>query len=316
MDSAAAIKPVTSKKSRSVLSRFRAEKSLHLMIWPGIIWMLVFCYVPMAGILLAFTDYNIARPIFQAPWVGFKHFIEFFTDEHMPAVFINTLGISFFKLLIGFSIPIILAILLNEIRNTRFKKIVQTISYLPHFISWVILGGIMMSWMSETGLITKALVALKIVPAPTVLLGEPGYFWQISVISDIWKELGWSAIIYIAAIAGIDQEMYEAATVDGAGRFRKIWHITLPNLKPTIAILFILACSGIMGSNFDQIFMLKNNLNAAASDTIDIYVYRMGIANGRVAYATAVGLFKSAVSLLLLLLANRVTRSLTDTSLF
>ncbi len=298
------------------LKRFYSQRYLQAMALPGIVWMIIFCYIPLVWIVIAFKEYDIVRPVWSAPWVGFMHFIDFFKDEQFLTVMKNTFGISLLRLLIGFPAPIIFALLLNEIRLVQFKKVVQTISYLPHFLSWVILGGIVAPWLSETGFITTVLYHLNIIPEQTLLLGEPKYFWQIAVISDIWKELGWSAIIYIAAISGIDPSLYEASTVDGAGRFRKIWSITLPCIKGTIAILFVLAVGSILNTNFDQILVLKNSLNRSASTVLDIFVYQMGIQSGRFSYATAIGLIRSVVSLFFLLLANTVTKKLTDSSLF
>ncbi|HHW58442.1 MAG TPA: sugar ABC transporter permease [Clostridia bacterium] len=278
--------------------------------------MFIFNYIPMYGLVIAFKDFNIVKPISDAPWVGLKHFIEFVNDDNFLNVLTNTLGISLLKLLIGFPLPIIFALLLNELTSLKFKKAVQTISYLPHFLSWVILGGIIINWLSDIGLINDILIKMKILKEPISFLGDPQYFWWIAVISDVWKELGWSAIIYLAAIAGIDPEMYEAAIIDGASRLQKIWYITLPAIKPTITILFILAVSGIFNSNFDQILVLRNSLNASASDVIDIYVYRMGIQNANYSYATAAGLLKSIVSMILLLIANEISKRLNETSLF
>jgi len=278
--------------------------------------MIIFNYVPMYGIIIAFKKYNIVKPISAAPWVGLKFFREFLADPDFWSAMKNTLGISFFKLLIGFPLPIIFALCLNEITSIRYKKVVQTISYLPHFLSWVILGGIMMTWLSDVGILNHILMGLHLVKAPITYLAEPQYFWPIAIISDIWKELGWSAIIYLAAIAGVDPGMYESATIDGAGRFRKMLSITLPSIKPTISILFILSVSGILNSNFDQILVLSNSLNQSTSSVIDLFVYRIGIQSGRFSYATAVGLTKSVVALILLLTANFASKKLNDTSLF
>jgi putative aldouronate transport system permease protein len=229
---------------------------------------------------------------------------------------VNTLGISVLRLLIGFPLPIIFALLLNELRNLRFKKIIQTVSYLPHFLSWVVLGGIMITWLSKAGVINDVLLVTGILKEPISFLGRPSYFWGLALISDTWKELGWSAIIYLAAIASVDQEMYEAATVDGASRFKKMWFITLPAIKGTIAILFILAVSGVLNSNFDQMLILKNALNAERATVLDIYVYEMGMGKGRFGYATAIGLFKSVIGTILLLSANAFSKRVQGRSLF
>lgn len=292
------------------------QKFLLLMVIPGVIWMLVFNYAPMTGIVIAFKDYKITKPISEAEWAGMKYLMEFFADDRFFLVLKNTLGISFLKLIFGFPLPILFAIMLNEIRHARFKKSIQTISYLPHFLSWVVLGGIMTTWLSESGLFNEILLGAGILQEPIPFLAKPEYFWGVTIISDIWKELGWNAIIYLAAISGIDPSMYEAATVDGAGRWRKIWNITLPSIAGTITILLILAVGNMMRTNFDQIFVLRNTLNADASDVIDIFVYKMGIQNGRHSFATAAELFKSVISVILLTVTNAITKKLSNTSLF
>ncbi|MBS5912708.1 MAG: sugar ABC transporter permease [Paenibacillus macerans] len=296
--------------------RLYAQRHIQIMALLGVAWMIVFNYVPMYGIIIAFKEYNIVRSVAEAPWVGFDHFKEFFQDDNFVNVMKNTLGISLIKLIVGFPLPIVFALFLNEMRSVRFKKAVQTISYLPHFLSWVVLGGILTTWLSDVGIINDLLLALHLIQEPISYLAEPSYFWGIVVASDVWKELGWSAIIYLAAITSISPEMYEAATIDGAGRFQKMWYITLPSIKATISILFILAVGGVLNSNFDQILVLRNALNESASNVIDIYVYQTGMLSGRYSYSTAVGLFKSVIALILLLLANRVTKKLNDTSLF
>ncbi len=295
---------------------FYRQRQLQTMALLGVAWILIFNYIPMYGILIAFKNFSIIKPVSEAPWVGFEHFRAFLEDENLLPVIRNTLGMSLLKLVIGFPLPILFALFLNELRSVRFKKTVQTISYLPHFLSWVILGGILSTWLADTGLINKLLEGLGILREPVAYLAEPAYFWGIVVSTDIWKELGWSAIIYLAAMAGVSPELYEAATMDGAGRFQKMWAITLPSIKGTITILFILAISGVLNSNFDQILVLRNSLNESASNVVDVYVYQMGIANSRFSYATAVGLIKSVIALGLLLGANYVTKRFNQTSLF
>ncbi|AWB43199.1 protein lplB [Paenibacillus sp. CAA11] len=308
--------PGREERRRSWLMKLRKQRYLQVMALLGIVWMAVFCYVPMYGIIIAFKEYTITHSIADAPWVGLEHFRAFFEDEELGNVIRNTLGISLIKLVIGFPLPILFALFLNELRAMRFKKAVQTISYLPHFLSWVILGGILTTWLAETGLINNVLLSLHLIKEPISFLAEPSYFWSIVVTSDIWKELGWSAIIYLAAMAGVSPDLYEAATIDGAGRFQKMRYITLPCIRGTIAILFILAVSGILNSNFDQILVLRNSLNESASNVIDIYVYQTGLLSSRYSYSTAVGLIKSIIALILLLFANSVTKRLNNTSLF
>ncbi len=301
---------------KTLTQKWWNQKYLQFMVIPGLIWMLVFNYMPMGGIVIAFKKFRITRSIAEAPWVGFKYFQDFFQDINFVDVMTNTLGISLLKLIIGFPIPIIFALLINEIRGIRFKKISQTISYLPHFLSWVVLGGILTTWLSKTGVINDLLMTLNIIKEPVSFLGDPKAFWGIALISDIWKELGWSAIIYLAAIAGVDQQIYEAATVDGANKFQKIISITLPSITGTIALMLILQISGLLNSNFDQILILKNQVNVSRSQVIDTYVYQIGMSQGNYSYATAVGLFKSVIALFLLLVANKSSKKLLGRSLY
>lgn len=300
----------------STLTKFWNQRILQLMVLPGIIWMLVFNYIPMGGIVIAFKKFKITRSILEAPWVGLKYFKEFLQDSNFADIMTNTLGISILKLLIGFPLPIIFALLINEIRNLKFKKFAQTISYLPHFLSWVVLGGILTTWLSKSGIINDFFIAMRIIKEPISFLGQPKYFWGIALISDSWKELGWSAIIYLAAITGVDQQMYEAATVDGATKIHKILYITLPSITGTIAIMLILQVSGLLNSNFDQIMILKNQINIESSQVIDTYVYQVGMGLGKFSYATAVGLFKSVIALVLLLISNKTCKKLLGRSLY
>lgn len=299
-----------------LLKKLLSQKYLQVMALLGVAWMIIFNYIPMYGIIIAFKQYVITRPISEAPWVGLEHFQAFFEDEDLPRVIWNTIGISLIKLVVGFPLPILFALFLNELRSIRLKKTVQTISYLPHFLSWVILGGILATWLSDVGVINHILMALHIIDEPISYLAEPKYFWGIVVASDLWKELGWSAIIYLAAIAGVSPDLHEAATIDGAGRFQRMWHVTLPGIRSTITILLILAVSGILNSNFDQILVLRNSLNESASNVIDIYVYQTGLVNNRFSYSTAVGLIKSLLALILLLIANSASKKINGTSLF
>jgi len=302
--------------SSELFRKFKRQRNLQLMVIPGVVWMFIFCYIPIFWLIIAFKEYDITRPMLAAPWVGLDQFREMFADSRFYQVMVNTVGISFYKLIVAFPIPIVFALFLNEIVGARFKRWVQTITYMPHFISWAIFGGILLNWLTDTGFVNNLLIALHLQSEPVFYNSIPEYFWSIAVISDVWKELGWNAIIYIAAISTVDQDIYDAADIDGAGRYRKMWYVTVQNIRPTIAILFILAVSNVLSGSFDQIFVLRNNLNLPASETLDIFVYNMGIANGRFSYSTAVLLFRSVISLALLLLANFVSRKLTDESLF
>lgn len=291
----------------------------------GVIWMLIFNYVPMYGILIAFKrNFRVSDSLFSAEfwslkWAdsfGFQHFLKFFNDPEFGNIMANTLGISLLKLAISFPLPILFALLLNDLRRPGFKSVVQTISYLPHFLSWVVLGGILSTWLSDVGLINELMQKFGLAKEGVAFLAYPKYFWWIVVLSDAWKELGWSAIIYLAAISGIDQELYEAARVDGAGRFRQMVSITIPAIRGTIAILFILAVGGLLNSNFDQILVLWNPLNDARSNVIDLYVFNSAMRYMKFSYAAAIGLFKAVFALVLLFLANRVTTKLSEVSLF
>lgn len=301
---------------KKTMQKWWNQRYLQFMVLPGILWMLIFNYIPMGGIIIAFKKFKITKPISEAPWVGLKYFIEFFEDTNFADIMTNTIGISLLKLAIGFPLPIIFALLINEIRNLKFKKVAQTISYLPHFLSWVVLGGIMVTWLAKDGVINDFLVAIHVLKEPVSFLGEPKYFWWIALISDSWKELGWSAIIYLAAITSVDQQMYEAATVDGATKLQKIWYITLPSISGTIAIMLIMQVSGLLNSNFDQILILKNQINVSRSQVIDTYVYQVGMTMGKYSYATAVGLFKSVIALILLLISNKTCKKLLGRSLY
>jgi putative aldouronate transport system permease protein len=309
---------VVVKKESSPIQRFLKQIEIQSMVLPGILFLIIFSYIPMYGVLIAFKKYNIGNPdIIHAPWTGLKYFREFLTDENLPLILRNTLGMNMIGLAVGFPVTIAFALLLNELASSRFKKLVQTISYLPHFISWAVFAGIIMRMLAvDGGVVNDYLTKLDLVKEPVFFMGETKYFWGISIISGMIKELGWSAIIYLAAITGIDQEMYEAAIVDGAGRFRRMWHITLPSITGTIVILMVLSISGILNSGFEQIYMLQNNLNHGASEVIDTYVYKMGLGDMRYSYATAVGLMKSVVAVILLVGANKFSKLLTDKGIF
>lgn len=308
--------PVYKVGFKNTMRKWWRQKYLQMMVIPGIIWMLVFNYIPMGGIVIAFKKFKITKSIAEAPWVGFKYFLEFFQDSYFTEILTNTIGISLLKLIIGFPLPIIFALLINELRNVKFKRVSQTISYLPHFLSWVVLGGILTTWLSKEGIINDFLVAIHVLKEPVSFLGKPEYFWGLALISDSWKELGWSAIIYLAAISSVDPQLYEAATVDGATKLQKIRYITLPSISGTIAIMLILQISSLLNTNFDQIMILKNQINISRSEVIDTYVYQVGMRLGKYSYATAVNLFKSVIALMLLLLSNFSSKKLLGRSLY
>ncbi|MBP3962921.1 ABC transporter permease [Paenibacillus lignilyticus] len=287
-------------------SNWRKYRVLLLMMIPGMIYYVVFNYIPMYGVVLAFKDYRFMDGILGSPWVGLKHFDKLFADPYFYTVLKNTLIISFYKLLFGFPVPIIFALLLNEISNVRFKKVVQTVSYLPHFISWVILGGIFFSILSWEGPINTLITLFG--GTPSLYLADARYFRTVLVVTHIFQSFGWGSIIYFAALSGIDTQMYEAAVLDGAGRFKRMWYISIPMIAPVVAIMLILSMSGILDAGFDQIFNMYNVKVYNVSDIIDTYVYRKGLVDMSYSYATAVGLFKSVIALILIFVVNRIVK--------
>ncbi|WP_373285858.1 ABC transporter permease [Paenibacillus segetis] len=297
---------------KSFWVRYIAQIDLQLMVIPALLLIFIFAYLPMYGVLMSFQDYDIFGGFFNSPWVGLKHFKMFFDSPEFWNVMRNTVVISFLRLLIGFPAPIILALILNEVAHVRFKRIIQTISYLPHFLSWVIVSGFVMSILAtENGSLNILLDKINLIHEPINFLAIPNYFWGILISTGIWKEIGFSAIVYIAAIAGINPEVYEAASIDGASRLKKILYITIPGISGVIIIFMILAVGDILSAGFEDILLLaKNPVLQDVSDVIDTYVYRVGIKNSRFSYAAAVGLYKSLISVVLLTIANATARKL------
>lgn len=299
-------------KFKRHLKQFKKQSTLQLMIMPGIIFMIIFSYIPIYGLLIAFKQYSVLDSFSSAKWVGLDNFKIIFEDPIFWASVKNTLGISFLKLAIGFVAPIILAVMIYEITNKRFKKMVQTITYLPHFLSWIILGGMLINWLSTNGLLNQILSVLNISDKNPNWLLDPDKYWMIAVSSDIWKSAGWGTVLYLAAMARIDLTLFEAARIDGAGKLQQIWHITLPNISRIISLNFILTISGLLGSNLDQTLVLMNSQNRSKAEVISSYVYKMGVVQGDFSYGTAVGLAVSVVSLILLFIGNSVTKKLND----
>lgn len=296
-------------------SYFWKNWQLYSMLLPGVLFFLIFKYIPLGGIVIAFQDYNVFMGIFDSPWVGLKHFYNLFEYPEFYEILTNTVLISLYQLLFGFPAPIILALLLNEVRKRYFKQTVQTVLYLPHFLSWVIVGGLFISLLSPTsGLINEIIKLFG--GEPIFFMQEPQYFRSIIVGSSIWKEVGWGTIIYLAAMAGINPELYEAAEVDGAGKFRQALNITIPSILPTIMILLLLRIGNILDLGFEQIYMLLNPLVWDTGEVFDTYIYRVGLLGGQYSYTTAIGIFKSVVGLLLLVGANRLSRRMTGNSIY
>ncbi len=298
-----------------------AQWDLQLLVIPSILVVIVFNYIPMYGILMAFQEFRLGDFPGVSEWVGFKQFNYLFNDPYFGRVMRNTLVISGLKLLINFPIPIFFAVMVNELRGKHLKKSIQTISYLPHFISWVVGATLMFDFLSiDGGAINSMLMNLNLISKPIGFFQTGEYFWPLAVFTDLWKEVGWNAIIFIAAITAIDYEIYEAADIDGASRFKKMWYITVQSIKPTIILLFIFTVGGMLNANFDQIMMLTkqmtNSLLMEYADVIDTYVYRVGISQGRFSFAAAAGLFKAVINFGLLLFANWVASKSGESSLF
>lgn len=294
------------------------QKYLFAMSVPIVVWLVIFAYVPIAGWLMAFINYKPGIPITQCEFVGFKYFIEMFQDVRFWNSLWNTVVMAALSITFsGFIFPIVFALLLNEVRSVRFKRLVQTVSYLPYFVSWVVVAGMFMQFLSpEGGIVNQVLLKLHILEEPVNFIGIPKYFYTIITSATIWKSLGWNAIIYISAMAGIDQEMYEAASVDGAGRLRKIWNITLPSIRPTIIILLIMNIGGLVNGGFESQMLFSNGLNMGKAEVLNLYVLNYGIKLMRFSYGTAIGIFMSFVSFGLVLAANFISKKTTEQALF
>ncbi|WP_248930081.1 ABC transporter permease [Paenibacillus hamazuiensis] len=282
-------------------------KGLLLLLLPSFVWFFIFKYVPMYGVIVAFKDYKPMLGIMESDWAGFKYFERLFTNSQFFTLLKNTLIISTYKLIFVFPAPILLALLLNEVRHERFKKAIQTVTYLPHFISWVVIGGLIQTVLSPTnGVVNYVLGLMGVEPIKFMMI--PELFRGIVIAADIWKEAGWGSIVYLAAISGIDQDMYEAAEIDGAGRLRQAVSITLPALAPVIVMMFILRIGNMMDAGFDGIVNLYNPTVYGVADIFDTYAYRVGLIDFNFSYSTAISLFKNVVGLLLLIFASKITK--------
>jgi putative aldouronate transport system permease protein len=305
--SAFEVYPPLIRKKSGFARQVMLYRGLLLLLVPSIVWFLIFQYYPMYGVIIAFKKYRILDGMLGSPWVGLANFQRLFRSPQFLQVLRNTLLISFYKLVFGFPMPIILALLLNEITNLRFKKTIQTISYLPHFISWVVIGGLIRAVLSPTTGVVNFLLGLLNI-GPINFMVEPAFFRPMVVAANIWKNVGWGSIIYLASISGIDPQLYEAAVMDGANRWRQAIHITLPSLAPVIVILFLLRIGYIMNAGFEEILNLYNPVVYSVGDIIDTYVYRVGLIDFDYSYSTAIGLFKNVLGLSLLILTNTVTK--------
>lgn len=304
-----------SKWSAIVKKDFRRNYPLYFMLIPTIIYYIVWGYAPLYGILAAFEDFSPRRGIIGSEWIGFQNFIDFFSGAYAFRVIRNTLLINFYNLIFGFPVPLLFALALNEIGNRFFKRTVQTITYMPYFISTVVLCGILVDFCGSTGVFGEIQMMFGI-ETPKNLLAEPGYFRSIYISSEVWQRMGWDSILFLSALTGVNSELYEAASLDGAGRLKQVWHVTLPAILPTIAILLVLRVGSMMSLGFEKIILLYNGLTYETADVISSYVYRKGLVDNDFGFATAVGLFNSVINFALVIIANKISKKLTDTGLW
>ncbi|WP_409346174.1 ABC transporter permease [Paenibacillus sp. MBLB4367] len=299
----------------SILRQLKRDRTFVLLFAPVLLYYILFKYVPMFGIFISFMDYNVFKGIAGSPWVGLKYYKQFFDNRDALVIIKNTVLLGGYKLLFGFPAPIVLALLLNELRSKWYKRFVQTVSYLPYFLSTVVVSSMMVMFLSpSTGLINRAVGWLGI--PPIAFLQEAEWFRTIYVSSEIWQQVGWGSILYLAAITTIDPQLYEAAKMDGAGRWKQTWFVTLPGIAPTIVILFILQIGHVLEIGFEKVFLLSNAATYDTSDIISTYVYRIGILQGGFSYATAIDLFMGLIGFMLVYASNQISRRLGETSLW
>jgi putative aldouronate transport system permease protein len=303
------------KNNKSFIKILKENYELYLFLLPAIIYFALFSYWPMYGLQIAFKKFSGPLGIWGSPWIGFKNFKNFFDSYYFWILIKNTLGITLYSILVGFPIPIIFALMLNEVSNKKFKSILQTVSYAPHFISTVVLVGIVIAFLSPTtGVINHLIKLFGGEPKPFMIM--PGLFKSIYVWSGVWQNMGWSAIIYLAALSGIDPQQHEAAVIDGANKFQRICHINIPGILPTIIILFILNMGSIMNVGFEKVYLMQNPLNFEASDVISTYVYRIGLIQADFSFSTAIGLFNSIINFFMLIFVNLISRKVSEISLW
>lgn len=300
-----------------LLKRIKEQRYLLLLVMPAVVWLFIFAYMPIYGVIIAFKDYNVGLGIWGSRWSGLNHFQDLFTDRLFYNALRNTFLISTAKLVVGFPIPIIFALMLNELKGVQpFKKSVQTLTYMPHFLSWAFVAAFLITFFSDSGMINYLFTSLNLISEPYSFLADRVSFFSIVVLSDIWKHFGFSSIIYLAAISTISPTLYEAAYMDGASRLQRAWYITIPGIKPTAIVLLILAISRMMTQNFEQLFLMQNILVLDVAEILETYTYKMGLQKARFSYSTAVGLFQSLVAFVLLFSANRFSRWYTGESVF
>ena len=299
-------------KKRSFAKTFWAQRYLMILVLPAVVWMLIFCYYPLYGLTIAFKDYNIGLGIFGSPWCGLKNFVELYHDATFIKSIRNSLLFSLLDLVFCMPFPVFFALLINELRGCNlFKRVTQTMSYLPHFLSWAFAASFLLSFTGDKGALNTILQALGILKAPKAFMSSVPSFIVLMVVASIWKTFGYSSIIYLAAMTSVDQEIYEAADIDGAGRLDRVWYITLPSIKSVIVIMLILTMGSLLNTGFEQFYLLQNSFVADYAKVMDVYTYEVGMQKARFSYSTAVGMFKSVVSMVLILISNWISNKLT-----
>ncbi|KOP65396.1 protein lplB [Bacillus sp. FJAT-18019] len=297
-----------------LLTRMNREKYIYLLLLPGVLYFIIYRYVPMAGLVIAFKDFNPFTGFWNSDWVGIKHFTRMFESSEVIQVLVNTIQISLLQIFVAFPVSIILALMLNELRHATLKRFIQSLIYLPHFLSWVVVVGIFVVFLRGEGLVNSVLANFGLEAIP--FLTDPAYFKPIIILQVIWKEAGWGTIIFLAALAGVNPSLYEAAVIDGANRWRQLWHVTLPAIRGVIIILFILRLGSVLDTGFEQIFLMLNPFNMDSGNVLDTYVYFKGIQQGNIGFATAVGMFKGVIGLVLVLSANRLAKRFGEDGLY
>ena len=302
-------------KRMSTLQDFKQHIWLYALLLPGLLYFILFKYVPMGGLVIAFKDYSPFLGIWGSKWVGFDQFKKFFSTPDFWRLLRNTLGISLLQLVLYFPAPIILSLFLNEVRHSGYKRTVQTLVYVPHFVSWVIVASLTYQLFNVSdGIINQLLNLIGV--GSVDILSKSSTFWGLIVGQDIWRETGYGTIIFLAALAGVDQEMYEAARVDGAGRWRLMWHITLPAIRGTIIMMLILRVGGLLNTGYEQIFLMRNDLNIETADVFDTYIYTRGIKQGQYSFSSAAGMFKSVVGMILVLGSNKISKMFGESGIY
>jgi putative aldouronate transport system permease protein len=309
--------PIIKSNERGFWQKLRDKHQLLVLLLPFMAFVVVFNYLPIWGWLMAFQNYKPATGLTGSPFIGMANFQELFSDDRFFKAFRNTLAISSLKIAFGFLSSLMLALMLNEVRNMLFKRTVQTISYLPYFVSWVVAANIVYMSLSPTdGIINLVLTKLGLAENPIPFMGDPKYFYWVAAFSNVWKNVGWGAIIYLSAMTGIDPELYEAASIDGAGRLRRIMSITIPSIIPTIKIVLVLNIGHLMTAGFEHIYLLSNSSNMEMSQTIEVYVFTYALRQGRLSYGTAIGMFNSLISLAIIFICNAISKRIDGYGIF